>query len=172
MKADAMEEPSYAAATTLDPYAEEAKTYVELEVVHRNPNPYDSVAIQLAQQSDLLFNYDSSPNASYPMVSSGSNHHPMLQYHELQPPMTRDCRVGSFESIRSVLMLKDSSEQYTLSGSPQLGQASTTTETRIKSEQDEPPLPFWKERALQIERGTEICMHHSIVEERRLIAVL
>lgn len=166
-----MEEPSY--YTTLDPY--ETKTYVELEVVHRNPNPYDSAAIQLAQQSDLLFNFDSSANAAHQLIS-GSTHQPMLQYHELQPPLTRnttrgmgmehlDCPVKSFESIRSVLMLKDVSEPYnqSLSGSNQLGQV----EAGIKSEpQQNEPLPFWKERALQIERGMEICMHQSIVEER------
>lgn len=171
------------------------KTYVELEVVHRNPNSYDPAAIQLAHQSDLLFNYDSSPNPQpdqqqqqlhyhnhhhhhHQMISGLS--HSNLQYHELEPLPSRshhhlinlDCPSKSYDSIKSVLMLKDiTSDQQ---NAQQVLHLSTDTQQRIKTEPQSStgsavgggaefsgPLPFWKERALQIERGTEICMHHN-----------
>lgn len=169
------------------------KTYVELEVVQKQPHntgiPYDPAAVQLAHQSELLFSYDSSPthqeyhHSHHPYTITGlpslqSHHH----YHELEPPhpptsssqhmITSEYTPKSYESIKSVLMLKDSplniGQQVTvLAGGPKnehhlsCGGSSVGDSSNSRSEG---PLPFWKERALQIERGTdEICMHHQFI---------
>lgn len=183
-----MEDPPYYPTTVnltaLDSYSDENnnsnKTYVELEVIQRDPNPYDPAAIQLAHQSELLFSYDSSPTHQqqqhhhHLMISGQSTTtHQNPYYHDLQDPRNQhiidlDCPSKSYDSIKSVLLLTDDSQQQHHS-LPQM--AHHSTDARVKSEPQQTggseyssgPLPFWKERALQIERGTGICMHHNLI---------
>lgn len=153
------------------------KTYVDLEVIPRHPNPYDPAAIQLAHQSDLLFNYDSSSNHQEHHIHHHHHHqmvtgltHTSLQFHELEPFPNRtnhsqshhhlinlDCPSKSFESIKSVLLLNTDDTDSRIKAEPHL--EITTSISGGGSSGGGGPLPFWKERALQIERGTDICMH-------------
>lgn len=198
-----MEDPSYYAGPTIidSSYSDENnnnnsdKTYVNLEVVQRNhPNLYDPAAIQLAHQSDLLFNYDSSPTNQedqqhqqamlhvhhhhLPIIAGpATTHHTVLHHyqsnnHEMDPSRNHhlidldNCGPRSYDSIRSVLLLKDlsSESQQQQQGSPQVAFLSSDPHIKTEPQMDTngnggtngPPLPFWKERALQIERGTLI----------------
>lgn len=190
-----MEDPSYySGPTVIESYSDENnnnKTYVNLEVVQRNANPYDPAAIELAHQADLLFNYDSSPthhqdqqqshhhvhHHHLPIISGPSTHHTVLhhyQHHDMDPSRNHhlldldNCGSKSFDSIKSVLLLKDmnSDSQQHLQQQNAAQITFLSTDSRIKSEPQMDsagsggggalsggPVPFWKERALQIERG-------------------
>lgn len=175
-----MEDPSYyTGSSIIDGYSEESKTYVELEVIGRNPNPtYDPAALELAHQSELLFNYDSSPITHDPIIT-GPVPQQIFQFHDYDHVNQSahhiiDLDSGGastttpFDSIKSMLMYKDHRE-----GPPmqhhQLISSQMTTEKQNSNncseaqplpqhlqpaeEYSSGPLPFWKERALQIERG-------------------
>lgn len=197
-----MEDPSYySGPTVIESYSDENnnnKTYVNLEVVQRNADPYDPAAIELAHQSDLLFNYNSSPthhqdqqqshhHVHYhhlPITSGPSTHHTVLhhyhQHHDVDPSRNHhlldldNCGPKSFDSIKSVLLLKDLNSDSQQQHLQQQNSAQITflsADSRVKSEPQMDsaggavsagPVPFWKERALQIERGTVLAAPRKI----------
>ena len=177
-----------------------SKTYVQLEVIQRNPNTtYDSAAMQLADQTQILFNYDSSAKQFDQLSyhhSHHQNHHQGLLYHDLdstrdthhqQQLLDLDCQPkhqAPYDSIKSVLMLKDMTgephhQPQQQQRSPQMTHHLHSSSINLQQIKLEPQfeggsrtennsgggggggvdgnggqLPFWKERALQIERGS------------------